>query len=1216
MLSSVQIAQIMQQQNASFMGAAQHAQSISQQMPQPYGGGLGAYGGMGGGGGPQFPQIPLSGNNQRSGFNYGMPYGQGYGMGNDFASRMMSTGGGITSAGIGVAGAIAGMGSMGMALGAMPVAAFGKHAISGMVAGAQEQSNVNRVVGQMDFMNPASRTGRGFSRQDAQSIGSTIREMQHLPEAMTSMGELTRIMDKVIQTGQMQGVRDPHDFQRKFKATVKTLKDVAQVMGTTMEEAVPLLQEARQAGHYGATGAKTFSMQRQVTQSLTGMNQQQVNQTAQYGAQIGFQTGGSRRTGAAHALRSTGQIGMMLEGGHLTTEEIEEHTGKAGADGIQDMGLEMQQLAHRMARSSIGTIMTVGLGEQKGGRYTGKMDKSLVNKLTSGRMTFDESMRLGRSKISGRGAKISYVARKNQMFSEMAGETGMEGIALQLEGAIGNRFGDDEDVQNIIRHRFGMSEKQAELASKIMKQAPQMFAEKAMREANQAEQTIRQSELQKFSPDAMKRKIAKKMENIFTEPFKEMGVGMYKSLQDGVDGFIDRLTGNFRTEFTKTARGAIYGARSGDKLSQAVMGDYQRHGQVPMGTGANLGREGGIEGLLQRGLGALGGGSPSGTSTMNYLSQLAGGTFMGKRRSFEGKLRGNFGTDVANQLRRLTTGSGQATPQDAYETDAVRRKGERLLDPDTVTSDAEMAQGAEYAKGMAGEGDSGRMGRDLAEQMKATGGVMVRAPSHSGRLGGAVSGGEMQKMDAFKVAQHGLSKAMRRKEFLAEKDTNKRMEMLVKEAEHDGGGEYQRAIKELTSRHKISTTEAALVLAGDMGMGKLIGFNGFGAAGNTKAEVSSFLQEKEQDVREGFRDAAGGKAGAEEMLGMAKSFDTSLFGLLHGSQKGKGWASTFRENVAGHRAPKAGFKGAAFTGTEEAGGYLSPEQQKLMETLARLPGNKDNLSAEELKTLFDARIDPSTLTHDQIGKLSSVATAFKNGTVKSIEDTMSVIHGHIRMGELMTADEKVKIAGRFTRSVGTGATARVKALLSGSGAGSDEAKKVVAGLSKYAEGGTGAEGELGSAARRLVEMRSSRKKGVRKAADVLSESGNAELDAASAYYGGAIKRMRGMERKLKNKKGGLDLEDIGMVRGAEGSEQERIYMSAQAKLGPGGKITGRKQAEEMQAAIAGEQGRLKAGGVAGNKNVDEAKVADALQKYLTTNTEAIKSIVANMPKAP
>ena len=549
MLSSVQIAQIMQQQNAQFMGAAQHAQTISQQMPQPYGGGLGAFGG-GGNSGPTFQQIPLSGNNQRAGFNYGMPYAMGYGPGNDVASRFMSAGGGAASMGIGVASAIAGMGSLPVGIGAAVVGGMGKHVIGSMVGGAQEQSNVNRVLGQMQFQNPASRTGRGFSRQDASMIGETIREMQHLPEAMTSMGELTRIMDKVIQTGQMNGVRDPHEFQRKFKATVRTLKEVAQVMGTTMEEAVPLLQEARQAGHYGQAGTKSFMFQRQMTQGLTGMNQQQVNQTAQAGAQMGFATGGSRATGSKHAIRATNQIGMMNRLGIISNDEIAELTGEEGEKGIQQMGMNLTEMAYRQRGSVIGTVMTVGLGEMKGGKFTGKMDQEMVKRLRTGTLDWGELKSQMHRNIATRGAKISYVAKRGQMFSEMAGEAGAEGLALMLKQAIGNRIGSDENIFNIVQQEFGANEREAAQMTTLLKSLPKLTRERMISEDTEVTRQSKVKQMNRMSPDAIKRRISKQIENAVTEPFKEWGVSMHKAVQSRVDEFIDDLSGQYHSELS------------------------------------------------------------------------------------------------------------------------------------------------------------------------------------------------------------------------------------------------------------------------------------------------------------------------------------------------------------------------------------------------------------------------------------------------------------------------------------------------------------------------------------------------------------------------------------------------------------------------------------------------------------------------------------------
>jgi hypothetical protein len=1146
---------------------------ISQQMPQPYGGGLGAYGGGGGGGG--YPQMPFSANQQR-GFSHGMPYQMGYGMGNDIAARGMSALGAWGSAGIGVGTAALGMAFPPLAIPLQVVGAAGKHIMGSMVTGAQEQSNVNRVLGQMNFFNAGSRTGRGFSRQDAQMIGQSIREMQHLPEAMTSMGELTRIMDKVIQTGQMQGVRDPQEFQRKFKSTVKTLKDVAQVMGTTMEEAVPLLQEARSAGFYGQAGAKQYAFGRQMSSALTGMSQQQVGQTAQMGAQMGFQTGGSRRTGALHAIRSTNQIGMLNQMGVISNEDLVELTGKEGPEAIQEIGANMTQMAYRMRHNQIGTIMSVGLAEMKGGRFTGKMDESLVKRMRMGNIDRAELMRRTRQNVASRGGKISYVAKKGQLFSEMAGSVGVEGIAFMLHEILGERGYDDEDVKNIVTQRFGASERESELISKVMKDLPMAQMKQQGMEGQEQRRLAKQRLSAEHSPEAIKRRIGKKIENVTTEPFKKMGAEIHKGIADRVDKFIDELTGNYETEVSQLAidlrrdiesgkyKGGVNlpqlkGLRNVQDIGRAAAiknpADLARFLSPVPGTGnlsalGAVGGSGGISGVGNalsdiasvgmRGLAALTGEKTVGMHLAGDLEHLRPGAL--KTQGYHAMLQGKGGIGAGGTIL-----------------DRGLLGGEIGLEKGDLRAAAESLTGLE----------TGEHGKKLYATMKA---------GDSKALAAAEKAFErLTSGDAYKE----LTDPMKRRAYL----------------EREMGGE-------LGALGAFNRGGSALkAIANVKGYGEQIGSAGYAKAllgeGAVPPAVLATMREQAEKGIRGHEFFKGDVGRADELVREAKSgsrLSRALFLQEGRNEKGQltlGWRDEGGMQAAAATLADAGRLATLAQGT-------GPEAKKAQAQLEAMFSDKDKSATLKMAGAVDAKslVD----NKDMADKFHRVGTAVK-------QDGVAAAAQLIASQSLAESDPKIQAAlkARRTKMLTEMDTGRI-GYLEKTG---DEATKKAIRLTREAAGTTKEEDgkitEVGGGQKtgELLEHLHSMKK--EKRAEVLTELPDSIKLAYRAFdsYAKYGKKLESKEGKEK----GLTAEELTGGR----MKDEIDERTGEAKRYKGKE--GRKEFEAYaakQVGLTSAQGGIQAGKERESTQVREEQIRKAMEDMLKSQqgvNEATKTAI-------
>ena len=634
MLSSWQIAQQHGMQGQMFGAQQQYAQQLSAGMPAPYQGfGLGAQG--------------FSGGFSGSGYSYGGAMSGSYGPGNSFGNSVVSGMGGIGNAFFGSMGAIGGIGGaalgfragglrgamMGGAVGfgaGSLIGMAGSHVTNSFMEGAHEQSAIERTLSQFQFQNQQSRTGRGFSRSDSMQIGNMVRQMERVPEMLTSFGELNKIMDKMGQMGLMQGVRDAGQFMDKFRATIHTLKDLSKMIGTTMEGALKAFGEARLSGFYSQGDIVKNVLNRQITGSLTGMTQEQVGALQQYGSQIGHAAGGSRRSGARNALRTAGQLGMANQMGILSNDMIVEMTGKEGSEGIQDLSAQMTQLGYRMGRSNVGQALTLALGEMEDGRYTGRMDENLVARVRSGELGLGELRRLARGKARGRRAKLSFAAHKERLRSEMVGAVGSEGIGMQLQEILGDRGWSNPDATNLVMQRFGASEEQANLLQKLLPSLDEIGMNMRHQGSAQARNSARQVIMkERYSMHAIKHKVFKKIEHKLTDPFKDAGTAVRDYITNAYEGFVDELTGQYTATLTKGTADLVRNSMMGSKYAQDRLRSMHSSVQASGGLsrGAHLGtRYGGatrLGGVARSTLNDLSGTTLSGDqlkAALKYLS--------------------------------------------------------------------------------------------------------------------------------------------------------------------------------------------------------------------------------------------------------------------------------------------------------------------------------------------------------------------------------------------------------------------------------------------------------------------------------------------------------------------------------------------------------------------------------------------------------------------
>lgn len=580
MPTSGEIAGMFQAQQAAFAQQNHFANNIGPTSPF---GGIGAWGSSPVGGfqsaGAGFPGMgappPV--------FNY-QPAGvtAGYGSGTRFAGTAMSAAGAVGSAimpAIGIAGMLGVGGSIANALD--PISGFMKgyggmsaRGIMGGLAGAagplalaytaaqlgssfmhggHQQQMVQSQLGQFQHFNAASRTGQGFSRQDARDIGQTIRSLSEVPELMTSMEELTRLLPKMRQMGMMQGIRDASEFQTRFKEAIGTISKMAKYMGTTMEEATKFFEHSRSMGMFDRKDQLQNMINAQFTSGMTGMTMGETMQMQQGGAQMAQQFGARRRYGAQGVTNIAQRLALARENGNIEEGLIQDVTGLEGPAGDAAAAQKMYGFMMNLSRTAPGQAIIAGaMKRNEEGKVV--LDEEVVRKVNAGQMSLEE--------IKGRAEKLSHedkIAFRYQAANLGAQFAGKVDVAKFVSGLVA---GKGQDAGKLVLQQLSggsMSEADIELLSQLGGGGGRgadmdNMVKIQQREHNIAEQT---------DPSRIWKRLKTRMHASTFGHVEKSGAEFFDFLGKEYDSFIDDLVGRHVVSLSKGGAEAFRKAMTG-----------------------------------------------------------------------------------------------------------------------------------------------------------------------------------------------------------------------------------------------------------------------------------------------------------------------------------------------------------------------------------------------------------------------------------------------------------------------------------------------------------------------------------------------------------------------------------------------------------------------------------------------------------------------------
>lgn len=370
-ISSVEIAQLNGGYQSMAMSQMAHANMLGQQGP--------SYGTPYSMGGPSFGSAAIGGvANTIQGIampaaslGLGMMGLDPFSMGIKGAMGGFAGGGGMTGAVLGGAGMFAAA--------AAPMMAA-SYAGNQMMMGAQQQQQLGGMMNANygHFLNSSGRMG--FGRSDIGSFGSTLRQMSTEQGSMGQMvgfEELGRLAANMGRMGMDQGVRNVKDFTDRFKKMVKTLKTIAEEMGTSLEQAQEMMGAMKQSGIFKNQGAWAKGVRNAA--ATGGLATSEVTAMMNIGSQISRSVGGRGSAGALGGMQAITNIGAAQQMGLMSEEDVYNVTGLSGAEGRQAMATRMMQMSAQFLTGRLGKIATASLAGAGG-----KADEGAIQDLIYG----------------------------------------------------------------------------------------------------------------------------------------------------------------------------------------------------------------------------------------------------------------------------------------------------------------------------------------------------------------------------------------------------------------------------------------------------------------------------------------------------------------------------------------------------------------------------------------------------------------------------------------------------------------------------------------------------------------------------------------------------------------------------------------------------------------------------------------------------------------
>lgn len=464
--------------------------------------------------------------------------------------------------------------------------------------GAQNIAEVGGMAGQYfgsQHGSASARPGGQMGRENIRGIVSAMHELVG-EDTMRTMESLKGVMDKAGRMGMLTGVTDAQDFKQRFGKIVNQVQEVAKIMGTSLEEAMPALGQMRQMGLWRTSDILGTTMAAQAAGPAAG----QMLQTMGAGARMSHAMGGTMRAGAMMGQASFSTMQAAVRAGTLTGEEVMEFTGGlGGAEGQAAMAQRLTGITSRFSQTSAGRLMMAGLGETEGGKFTGRIDEDKLSRFQSGEFNVQDLQGMGMKATRGKEGAMSFFRQAGRMGQNLGSQGGIEAMTQIVQQIADTKFGGSEEARHqLLQQMLGVGNREAELLGKLADDLPRIQDEETRRmDAVMRDTFGRLDRRQNASYQAFKDSLSHAWGEA-VRPLQEIGERVATDFGEGLDSAADSLLGRVRRvpmgsqERIRLLRGGALGATASG-IGAGDVGQSWLRGSVGRNVISNI-REGGM----------------------------------------------------------------------------------------------------------------------------------------------------------------------------------------------------------------------------------------------------------------------------------------------------------------------------------------------------------------------------------------------------------------------------------------------------------------------------------------------------------------------------------------------------------------------------------------------------------------------------------------------
>lgn len=611
-----------------------------------------------------------------------------------------------------------GMGYMaagGAALGTFGVATAGMMAAgyvaSQMQAGAaQQQQFVRGMQGSFNFQTPF---GSGFSNPQLAAIGGQLRNMsgQIGPQGqMVGFEELSALAQSMGKMGMTSGVQSVTSFTQSFRKMIDSVRHVAKELGTSLKEAQEMMAGMRNSGIFNVSDQQRMASEMRRFSVAGGLSTPELSQAASIGAQVSRAIGGKGGAGAFGGVRTLGQIGLAVESGVLSDEDIYNTTGLRGADGRQALASMQMQSAGAWLRTGRGRRFVASLADTNG-----ELDPQAIRDWQSGKMGVGKTMETAYRNL-GTVGRANFIRNEGRIRGEAFAAFGGNIPAMALSQWAESKRIDIQDMDDrsmiFAQRQLGMDRDMIDSAVKLINGMPEM-ARQQKRANSLDRQRTEVAEFRRTSGfEGARRKFEETREHIQN---KLQGVGQqaYNELVKEIDSYLQNRAGIILNDVSQDI----------DKTYDAIIaGKGGKAARNRFGMGLKV--QDSFKGAFS--------GKPSGMTA----KQFTAGGFFGLGSSMEDKMKGAGYGSLFDQ-----SGVDKTTVVTAMNSYDVIKKFS--TDQDVQTG---IARASAFMEGVTGPGSS-KVAAMAKEQQDTLNEIYAKAGSKKGEDRRAFVESELRKMN-------------------------------------------------------------------------------------------------------------------------------------------------------------------------------------------------------------------------------------------------------------------------------------------------------------------------------------------------------------------------------------------------------------------------------------------------------------------------------------